>query len=595
MNNESKHSLTKVFNFLVNCISSRRQLFWQIFFLVIIFNVTDILLIKFLQYYIDAVAGKVISIIGFQWKYLLNPRNQIIFFSVVMFFLAIFRYGISYFRAIAQAKLGQGIILDLRCRIYDTMQSLSFAYHDTTHRGRLIANVVEDIGHTARFFEIGIFPLVENTLYLFFAWIAMSFICWPVALASLGGTLLSSIGVYCYFKWGFALCCRCRIGLERVVEFFSESMEGNDIIRSFGCHQIRKEEYKKNVFALHNVEIKERFLFSFLNQILLFPAVLLIVATVAIPFYLNSYGWGISGGQIFFLFSLQNLLVGRVRVLSRMVERMLQFSVSVTRLEKLFKEDSILASGNESAKKEELSLKAVNLTFGYNPKSPVISKVNIFANQGETIAFVGEAGAGKSTIALLLCRFYDPSSGFIMLGEKKIKDISVKEIRSRFALVFQDTFLFSTTIRENISYGRPDAKDEEIVHAATHANAHDFIMSFPDGYDTVVGEKGVTLSGGEKQRISIARALLRKPDFLILDDCTSALDVNTERDIQAALRELSPKTIKIIIAHRFSSIAHADRVYVLVKGEIVEIGNPHELKKSGTVFSKILQIGDVHE
>ena len=209
---------------------------------------------------------------------------------------------------------------------------------------------------------------------------------------------------------------------------------------------------------------------------------------------------------------------------------------------------------------------------------------------GDTIGLVGKTGVGKSTLALLLCRFYDPDEGRVMLHGRDIREYAIAELRHSFAFVFQDTFLFSASIRDNIAYGRPGARFEDIVHAASLACIHDFIMEQPDGYDTVIGERGVTLSGGQRQRISIARAILHKPRFLILDACTSALDTATERAVQEGLQSLSPGTTTIIIAHRLSSIEHADSIYVLDDGQIVESGPPDTLAREGEQFKRILQL-----
>jgi ABC-type multidrug transport system fused ATPase/permease subunit len=206
------------------------------------------------------------------------------------------------------------------------------------------------------------------------------------------------------------------------------------------------------------------------------------------------------------------------------------------------------------------------------------------------VGLVGATGAGKSTLSLLLCRFHDPDEGVILLDGRDIRDYRLDDVRNQFSLVFQDTFLFSTTIWQNIAYGRPDASYEEVIHAASVAHAHRFITEMPEGYDTVVGERGVTLSGGQRQRLSIARAILRRPSFLILDACTSALDAITEQAIQDSLRELRETSTVIVIAQRYSSVADADYVYVLDNGRIIETGPPDELNVPGTAFSRTLHV-----
>ncbi len=215
--------------------------------------------------------------------------------------------------------------------------------------------------------------------------------------------------------------------------------------------------------------------------------------------------------------------------------------------------------------------------------------VTFVVPEGDYVAIMGPSGSGKSTLALLLCRFYDPDSGQILFDHRDIRNFSLTNLRNQFSLVFQDTFLFSASIRDNIAYGRPDASYEDIVNAASIAQIHSFVMSLPDGYDTEIGERGVTLSGGQRQRISIARAILRKPRFLILDACTSALDAVTEKAIQDSLASLSETTTTVIIAHRYSSIERVDCVYVLDGGRIIESGPPDELRAPGTAFNRVIQ------
>ena len=229
------------------------------------------------------------------------------------------------------------------------------------------------------------------------------------------------------------------------------------------------------------------------------------------------------------------------------------------------------------------------ISFSYGDRLHSLKEVSLEIKAGQTVGLIGATGSGKSTLALLLCRFYDPNSGQILLDGEDIRSYSSAEVRDQFSLAFQDTFLFSASVRDNIAYGRPGATLAEVIEAAEIAQVDSFVAELPDGYDTEIGERGVSLSGGQRQRISIARAILRKPRFLVLDDSTSALDAATEKAIRDGLRTLGGTTTMIIIAHRFSSIAHADRVFVLDHGSVVETGTPADLNVAGTAFAKILQ------
>jgi ATP-binding cassette subfamily B protein len=227
--------------------------------------------------------------------------------------------------------------------------------------------------------------------------------------------------------------------------------------------------------------------------------------------------------------------------------------------------------------------------FGYDKSNPVLKNLNFEVKAGEMIGFVGRSGAGKSSTINLICRFYEPDGGRILVDGVPLNDINIANYRGQIGIVLQEPFLFNGTIAENIAYGKPDASLEEIMVAARAANAHDFIVSKPDGYDSIVGERGVQLSGGEKQRISIARAILHNPRILILDEATSSVDVETERQIQEAIGRLVEGRTTFAIAHRLSTLRNADRLIVLERGEIVEMGTHEELMKKRGVFCNLVE------
>ena len=231
-----------------------------------------------------------------------------------------------------------------------------------------------------------------------------------------------------------------------------------------------------------------------------------------------------------------------------------------------------------------------DVTFAYTEGDPVIRNVSFEAREGEKIALVGESGGGKSTLVNLLLGLYRVDEGRLQVCGSDVRDLSAAELRASVGVVFQEAALFSGTVRENIAYGRPGATEEEIVEVARRANAHDFIMRFPDGYDTVIGERGLRLSGGQKQRVAVARAMLKDAPILLLDEATSALDTKAERAVQAGLDELMKDRTTLIIAHRLSTIANVDTIVTLREGEVDEIGSPDELASSGGIYAELLQL-----
>jgi len=242
------------------------------------------------------------------------------------------------------------------------------------------------------------------------------------------------------------------------------------------------------------------------------------------------------------------------------------------------------------APKQEKWIHANNVSFHYIPSNPVLKNISFTAKPGQMIALVGPTGVGKSTVISLIARFYDPVSGEILLDGMNIKDITISSLRNQISIVLQDTFLFNGSVADNIAYGSRDASFEDIVRAAKIARAHDFIMQLPEGYDTVIGERGVKLSGGQKQRLSIARAVLRNTPILILDEATASVDVETEAEIQKAIGELAGTRTIIVIAHRLSTVKQADNILVLKDGEIVESGTHDELIKQDGLYKYLCEV-----
>ncbi|MFH0910050.1 MAG: ABC transporter ATP-binding protein [Planctomycetota bacterium] len=578
------------------CLAPRMGLFWRTLLVVVAFNLVDVAFPKILQLYVDSIAGNPVKFWSWALPRLDTPFGRQYIFPAMLLVAAVLRWLLTYGRSFLQTRLGQGALYDLRNRIYETMQNLSFAYHDRVHSGTFISNIIEDVAHASNFLESGALPFLENLSYVIFVYVILFIVCWPAALVSLALACLSSPVIWGFFRHGFGFFLRTRTLFTDTVSDFTESMEGYLVIRSFGRHQDRIKKYNRRVQSFHKARWKERILFTMLSQSVYLPAVIGNVSVVALALYLMKQGWALTSGTIFFLFLLQSTLVNRFGRLTEALDAWMRFMISARRIAALFSADEFLADVEKTSAEaaplppfDRCRLSLENVSFNYPGRPHSLSGVSCAIEPGQTVGLVGETGAGKSTLALLLCRFYDPSDGVILLGDRDIRLYPVREVRKHFSLVFQDTFLFSASIRENIAYGRPGASFEEVVHVATLAHIHDFIMELPDKYDTMVGERGVTLSGGQRQRLSIARALLRKPRFLVLDDCTSSLDMQTEQAIQESLAAWQKKTTLIVIAHRLSSLQEADVVYVLQDGRIIEQGRPAELNVPGTAFSRILQ------
>jgi ATP-binding cassette subfamily B protein len=579
------------FELLHLCMRPRRRLLLITTAAVVLFNILELLAPKVLELYVDSVAGNPLRLWSLPLDRVIDHRGRFILLPAALLVLAGARWIATYFRSVYQTRLGQGALFDLRSRIFNTMQNLSFAYHDTAHSGTLISNVVEDVNYANMFLQRGLMLLLESLAFIVISYLYMASVC-PKAAAVSFLLLASAFGVIILMaRYGYGVFARTKVRFAETVQAFSETMEGYLVVKGFGTEARQEAAYNRHVDAQHAAALKEHIFSSTLSQCLHWISVAGIPAVLAIAILEARTGrWDLTVGKLFVLFYLQSGIRMRTWGISRAVDQTIRFAVTAERIGRLLHADDYLEdAGTAPIPAHGDGLVAESVSFSYGDRGHSVNEVSLHIREGETIGLVGRTGAGKSTLALLLCRFYDPTGGRILLHGADIRDFPVQDLRNEFSLVFQDTFLFSASIRDNIAYGSPDACFEDIIHAASTACIHDFIMSLPQKYDTDVGERGVTLSGGQRQRISIARAILRKPRFLILDACTSALDSATEKAIQDGLQKLRATTTCIVIAHRFSSIEHADRVAVMEDGRLVEIGTPAELNRPGTRFRSVLQ------
>ena len=544
---------------------------------VLAFNVLELMVPKLLQLYVDSISGEPLSFWGMDLNYLSTVWGQLAVIPLLLLVVALLRWLATYARTVLQTRLAQGALFRLRSRIFNTMQQLSFAYHDSSHSGMIISNIVEDVMYARHFFQMGLFSFLEAWIYIAVALTVMTAVCPAAGLTALGLLLLPPIGSYFYYRYGYRIYARTKDLFAEMVQQFSENMEGHLVVRAFGCEREQTKNYNRRCERVHDAMYKELALGTVNNHLYVWATVLGIPAVLLAAILSAQSGhWDISGGRLFLIFFIQRSIVQRVRMSGHALDLAMRFTVTAERLGKLFGARLFLdQSGDRPIPNQGPGTLAVeNVSFAYGNRSKSLKDISLKIDAGQTVGLVGPTGSGKTTLALLLCRFHDPDTGRILLDGQDIREYRLEDVRNQFSLVFQDSFLFSATVWQNIAYGRPDASYEDIVHAASVAHAHEFIKELSDGYDTVVGERGVTLSGGQRQRISIARAVLRRPSFLVLDACTSAVDAITERGIQNSLNELRETSTVIVIAQRYSSVADADYVYVLDDGRTIEQGRP---------------------
>ncbi len=485
------------------------------------------------------------------------------------------------------AFLAANIAADLRSGVYRAIEFLQLAYFDKKQVGAITSRVTQDTDRVWGFLVDGVPYFVTNALLLFGVIGFLFYVNWFLAFC-----ILAPIPVVCaisVFFWKPVSQMYHRVGQKwaRFHMHLNESLSGIRVIKAFAQEDL---EYGK--FEHRNRELRDAGVRADAKWYTIFGAMTFFTSLGVL------INWTVGG----YLVYAHKMTLGdfwRVNAYLGLVYGPLQwfaminnwFSRAMAGAERIFEvmDADPERYGEEAGYPITGAVSFEDVRFGYDKSNPVIKGMTFTAQPGEMIGLVGKSGAGKSTTINLLCRFYEPDAGTIKLDGKDYREIPLKEMRRQIGLVLQEPFLFNGTIADNIAYGKPGATFEEIVEAAKAANAHHFILAKPDGYDTMVGERGAKLSGGERQRISIARAILHNPRILILDEATSSVDVETEKQIQEAVGRLVEGRTTFAIAHRLSTLRNATRLIVLEKGEVKEMGTHAELMERQGVFYNLVQ------
>ncbi|MFH0768178.1 MAG: ABC transporter ATP-binding protein [Chloroflexota bacterium] len=498
----------------------------------------------------------------------------------------IFAYGHNYLSEVASQKTAY----DIRNALYDQLQRLSFAYHDKTQTGQLMSRATADVEAVRMLISRGLLGLVQ-TLILFFAvfYILVS-MDWRLALFTLA--FLPAISAR-----AIHVSRRLRPVWLKIQQLFGvlgtileENLTGIRVVKAFSRQNEESQKFYNQAKLLYDEEIYTDRQTAFNQPLMVF---LITLPTALILWY--GGGQVIAGNltiggltQFIFYMGIMAMPVRRLGFVTFLIARSIPAGQRI--LEILDAESPVQEKPNAiklNSIKGEVCFE--NVSFNYDSVAPVLKNVNFCAQPGKLVALVGSSGSGKSTIANLIPRFYDTSNGSITIDGIDIRDVALDSLRKNVGIVQQDVFLFSATIRDNIAYGAVNADREQIVAAAKAAHLHDFIESLPDGYDTWVGERGITLSGGEKQRLALARTLLINPKILIMDDSTSSVDAETEHLIRHALSILIKGRTTFIITHRLPIIRNADLILVLKDGEIVERGKHNDLMTINGLYRQIYE------
>ncbi|EMN0678752.1 SAV1866 family putative multidrug efflux ABC transporter [Staphylococcus aureus] len=499
--------------------------------------------------------------------------------GIALFIFVIVRPPIEFIRQYLAQWTSNKILYDIRKKLYNHLQALSARFYANNQVGQVISRVINDVEQTKDFILTGLMNIWLDCITIIIALSIMFFLDVKLTLAALFIFPFYILTMYVFFGRLRKLTRERSQALAEVQGFLHERVQGISVVKSFAIEDNEAKNFdKKNTNFLTRALKHTRwnaYSFAAINTVTDIGPIIVI----GVGAYLAISG-SITVGTLAAFVGYLELLFGPLRRLVASFTTLTQSFASMDRVFQLIDEDYDIKNG-VGAQPIEIKQGRIDIehvSFQYNDnEAPILKDINLSIEKGETVAFVGMSGGGKSTLINLIPRFYDVTSGQILIDGHNIKDFLTGSLRNQIGLVQQDNILFSDTVKENILLGRPTATDEEVVEAAKMANAHDFIMNLPQGYDTEVGERGVKLSGGQKQRLSIARIFLNNPPILILDEATSALDLESESIIQEALDVLSKDRTTLIVAHRLSTITHADKIVVIENGHIVETGTHREL------------------
>ncbi|UOQ85432.1 ABC transporter ATP-binding protein [Gracilibacillus salinarum] len=480
----------------------------------------------------------------------------------------------------------------LRDALYKKLQRLSFTYYDNARTGDLMSRLTMDVEGFKFFLAAGFRELIRVTLLITIALCVMFFYSVPLALVTMAAMPFLAIVVYRFDKKVHPAFRNVRKSLGRLNTRIQENVSGMNTVKS-----LSKEDFEIDRFTKNNANYKEVNIFTSNIWSRYFPLMEFIgnISMVALLIY-GGYlviNGSLQLGELVAFFSLVTYILGPLMHLGFIVNQFSQAKASGERLLEILEAREDIVEDEDPLLAEQIqghvTFKNVSLTY-IEDDDAALKNISFDAPEGKVIGLIGPTGAGKTSITQLITRFYEPDQGEVLVDGRPTSSYTLQSLRKHIGFVLQESFLFSTTIKENISYGNPDATMDEIIAAAKRAQAHDFIMEMPKGYDTLLGERGMGLSGGQKQRIAIARAILIDPSILVLDDATSAVDMETEFNIQKALKEVMDDRTTFIIAHRISSLKHADEIIVLDEGEIVERGTHDQLIHQNGAYRRIYDI-----
>ena len=481
----------------------------------------------------------------------------------------------------------QGVLYRMRDAVYRKLLQEDFAFYNRNRTGDLMSRQTGDMDAIRHFVAFVIYTVYENILMFIFALVMIFMVNVKLALCMMAVLPFCLFTTYLQSKHVKPRFHECRQSFSSLNAFVQENISGNRVVKAFAKEEYEKEKFEKENDKYREAELGAASIWCRFVPIFELLSNLLMVVLILYGGYQVICGEMTLGNLVTvngYLWMLSNPL----RFAGWWVNDVQRFITSVEKIYDTYSKEPDVKKPKKGIKHKEMqgNIEFRNVSYEVEGED-IIHNISFSVEKGQTVGILGSTGAGKSTIMNLLCRFYDVTEGEVLVDGIDVKNWDLHDLRDNIGMAMQDVFLFSDTIEGNIAYGKPDCTFEEVKEAAVMSDANLFIKAMPDGYQTIVGERGVGLSGGQKQRISLARALLKKPSILILDDTTSAVDMETESYIQEQLKKLGRKHTVFVIAYRISSIKDADVIFVMDEGRIVERGNHESLLKQNGYYATV--------